>query len=313
MLNARPGICSIGIGVFGLLIAPCAWALEPQVVTFSSADGMRITADYYAPPLAVRQAAPMVILLHMYKSDRSAWKPLASPLHEAGFAVLAVDLRGHGDSATTETRERVHQRETAVFHQMQDDLRGAYDWLAQRPEVDRARFALVGASVGCSVALQYAAKDRSVDALVCLSPGLNYLGLDSAGDIHQITGRQMLMLASEQERDAPYTLKERGSGVTVEIYNHKAHGTEMLGVIRDIEKRVVDFCAAGVGPSSSAVVYGSINSHVYHPPDSGWLERISPTNLRYYSSPKEAEARGLRASKSKGPSDRRRGSNQRRS
>ena len=43
-------------------------------------------------------------------------------------------------------------------------MRGAYDWLAQQPKVDRARFALVGASVGCSVALQYAAKDRSVTA-----------------------------------------------------------------------------------------------------------------------------------------------------
>ena len=289
-------------GLSGLAAATPARAVEPVHTFFNAVDGMRIAADYYAPPVAERAAAPMAILLHMYRSDRMAWEPLIAPLHDAGFAVLAIDLRGHGESATTETREAALKREPELFKKMQDDLRGAYDWLVQQPKVDRARFALVGASVGCSVALQYAAKDRSVDAVVCLSPGLNYMGLDSAGDLHQIVGRKILLLATEDERDAPYTLKQETPGVQVHVYKgEKLHGTEMLGKVPDIEKEIVTFLEAGVGELSNTVVQGSIEKNIYHRANSGWVQKISPTNLRSYSSPQEAEARGLRASKSKGP------------
>jgi pimeloyl-ACP methyl ester carboxylesterase len=290
-------------GLSGSVLTLWAVAAEPQAVSFNAADGMRIAADYYPRPAAEQTDAPMVILLHMYRSDRKAWGPLIDPLHQAGFAILALDLRGHGESATTETRDAVLSRDTEVFRKVQNDLRGAYDWLAQQPHLDRARFALVGASVGCSIALQYAAKDRSVDAVVCLSPGLNYLGLDSAGDLRQVTGRKILMLATEDERDVPYTLQKGSDGVQVHVYKGaKAHGTDMFGAVPDIEKEIVAFLKPAVGEPAKTAVFGSIESNVYHLPDSGWLERISPTNLRYYSSPQEAEARGLRASKSKGPS-----------
>jgi len=274
----------------------------PQVVAFQASDGMRLTADYFPPPDDLRTPAPMVILLHMYRSDRRAWQPLIRPLHEAGFAVLAVDLRGHGESATTETRQRVLERDPKLFREMQNDLRGAYDFLAGQPRVDRARFALVGASIGCSVALQYAAQDRSVDAVVCLSPGLDYLGLDSGGDIAQITGRQLLLIATEDEKDVVYTLQKRGSGVQVQIpAGTPAHGTDMLGVVDRIERDVVAFLKSAVGEPSAALVCGSINRDVYHEPDSAWVQQIAPSNLRYYSSAAEAEARGLRPAKSKGP------------
>lgn len=284
--------------------------LEKRAVSFSAADGFRIAADYYRPTDPPATGAPVVILLHMYKSDRTAWQPLLQPLHDAGFAVLAVDLRGHGESATTETRERVERRDTTLFREMQADLRGAYDWLAGQPQVDRARFALVGASVGCSVALEYAAQDRSVDGVVCLSPGLNYLGLDSAGDIHQITGRRLLLLATEDERDAVYSLKERNADAQTQIFTGRsAHGTNMFGVVDKLEERLVAFLKEAVGaPAKSAdLVYASINSRIYHTANSGWLAEITPTNLRVFSSAREAEARGLRASRSKTPGDRGRG------
>ena len=303
-MGARPIRLGLVLaGLAGLAAAIPVGAVEAVHTFFSAADGVQIAADYYPPPVAERDLAPMAILLHMYRSDRMAWEPLLAPLHDAGFAVLAIDLRGHGESATTETREAALKRDTALFRKMQDDVRGAYDWLVQQPKVDRARFALVGASVGCSVALQYAAKDRSVDAIVCLSPGLNYMGLDSAGDLHQMVGRKILMLATEDERDAPYTLKKSTPGVQVHICKQeKLHGTDMLGQVPNIEKEIVSFLKTGVGEPSSTVVFGSIEKNIYHRADSGWVKEISPTNLRYYSSPQEAEARGLRAAKSKGPS-----------
>ena len=298
----RPLIVLLGLGI-GALVAPAA-GVEPKPVSFSAADGMKIAADYYAPPATSHGDAPLVMLLHMYRSDRKAWEPLIAPLQEAGFAILALDLRGHGESATTETRDAVLKRDPATFKKMQDDVRGAYDWLATQEHVDRARFALVGASVGCSIALRYAAQDRSVDAIVCLSPGLNYMELDSDGDVRQISGRKILMLATTDERDAPYTLKQHGQGIETHIYeDQKAHGTQIFGVVAGIEKEIVAFLKSGVGEPATTLVVGSIEKNIYHQPGSEWAKQISPTNLRYYSSPAEAEARGLRAAKTPGKTD----------
>lgn len=276
-----------------------------ETVNFKASDGHAITADLYRPRTREAGPAPFVLLLHMYRSDRTAWEPLIPPLQEAGFVVLALDLRGHGDSATTETREQVARRDPAVFQKMQGDVRGAYDYLATLSEVDRSRFAIVGASVGVSIALQYAAKDRSVDAIVGLSPGLNYMGIDSVGDIRQIKGRKVLLVAAPAESDAPLTLKSQGHDVETEILKDaRGHGTELLTESPTLVRKIVEAVQAGVGKPAEHLVYGTINSDIYHEPDSAWVKEISATNLRHYSSPAEAQARGLREARSKGPNDR---------
>jgi pimeloyl-ACP methyl ester carboxylesterase len=287
-----------------LMIAPLARAIDAERVAFETYDNVTIVADYYAPK-PTKTGAPMVILVHMYRSDRSAWRPLIEPLHEAGFAALAIDLRGHGDSATEEARNRVAERDPAVFEAMYYDLRAAYDWLAKQEGVDRSRFALVGASVGCSVSLRYAVKDRSLDALVCLSPGANYLGLDSKQDIMRIRGRKLWLVAADdlKERAGVDALALLGEGIETTLFPGNVHGTRLFGVVPHLEQRIAGFLKKSVAGPTDTTVYGSVEKDIYHLPGSGWIERISPRNMRHYSSPEEAEARGLRKAKSRGPHD----------
>ena len=262
-------------------------AQEPEAVYFPAADGFRIHADYY-PAQRSTPYAPMAILLHMNRADRGTWKPLAGPLSEAGFATLAIDMRGHGESQTPNTEEQVEKRDTRLYKDMYDDVRGAYDWLAEQEGVDRGRVALVGASVGASVALRYAVQDKSVDAIVCLTPGTLYLGLDSKRDMRRFRGRKILLLATE--------------GVKTKTYKgHEAHGTAMFGEVPGVEKEIVAFLKRAIGKHATGLCFGSINSDIYHLPGSHWMSRIKPTNLRYYSSAEEAEARGLRVAKTRGP------------
>lgn len=300
--------------VLAALLSTAAVALESETVTFRARDGLRITAHYYPPPLASQRRAPVVLLIHDLGSNAGAWEPVTLPLHQAEFAILAVDLRGHADSGTTDTREAVRSRDAQILRDMQNDIYGAYDWLAERSDIDRARVAVVGAGLGSSVALQYAARDRSVDALVCLSPGLDHPGLDPAGDLGQITGRSVLLVGTENERDALYTLKQRGDGhVRVRLCkDQRKHGTDLLAALPDLKSEIVECVKTGVGRPTTSTVYGTINSDVYHQAGSGWLDRIAPSNLRYYSSPQEAETRGLRGAKSDGPYKRRGGSSRQR-
>lgn len=297
----RPGTnMRIIIGLFCLGTASARiQAEEPQKISFNASDGYWIHADYYGP-MSKYNAGPIVILLHDFERDRSAWQPLIAPLREAGFIVLALDLRGHGRSATSDTRERVAQRDPQLFRDIQLDLRGAYYWLSQQEGLDRARFAIVGSGIGANLALQYAVRDRSIDVIVCLSPQMEIPGLDPVGDLGQIHGRSVLFVAAKDEQTTCNTLTSHNNQTDKIICPGLAHGTDMLPAPK-ITKKITDALIRGVGRPSTNVVYGSIESNIFHAAGSGWIAKINPNNLRHYSTPREAQARGLRASKSKGP------------
>jgi len=278
---------------------------RPERVRFVTEDGVVIVADYYAPK---DDKAPLAILLHMYQRDRKTWRPLVPALHEAGFAVLAIDMRGHGQStepASMRLAERVQQRDRRLFADMDKDVAAAYAWVAreQADRVDLSRFAIVGASVGCSVAIDYASRDKSVDVVVCMTPGLRYLGINSERDIRRYGDRPILLLAAEDEKRAAEVLGKLAARATVTIVPRQGgptgalHGTNMFGRVEDIDKRIVAFLLKHIGQPAEAPVVASIHSRVYHKPDSAYADRIKPANKRWFSSAAEAEARGLRASK----------------
>ena len=286
-------------------------ARKPETVRFATEDNLLLTGDLTFPDIDKGKRAPIVILLHMYRSDRSAYTPLRPHLLKKGFIVLAIDLRGHGDSVGPKEMglaQRVADQDKRLFAVMDRDVAAAYLYLAENHAdvIDPSRFALVGASVGCSVALDYAATDRSVDAVVCLTPGTNYLGIDSEDDARKYGERAALFVASDPEREAAETLGKLIETAEVLIAPGKPddrmawHGTRMFGEVKGIEDRIATFLAEEVGGPPDAPVAASVNSDIFHAGDSSNIKRISPSNLRWFSSAEEAQARGLRAPRSKG-------------
>ncbi|NOX57851.1 MAG: alpha/beta fold hydrolase [Planctomycetes bacterium] len=233
--------------------ANAANELQKKVANFKTQDGVEIVGDYFPP--TGRAISPVAVLLHMYRSDRSAWSPLVKPLHEAGFAVLAIDMRGHGDSTKPETLNlatRVNDRDAKLFNNMYKDVDAAIEWARKQPNTDPKKLVLIGASVGCSIAIDTMSRDKTVNAIVCMTPGTNYLGVDSTEHIAKTDTRPILLLATEDERAATDTLASSVENATGEIVGPgRAHGTRMFGVIDGIEKKIVTFVREQVNKPST--------------------------------------------------------------
>lgn len=274
-----------------------------KVVRFVASDEVEIVGDYYAPMDGADPAAA-VVLVHMMRTARGSWGALIPALHGAHFAVLSIDLRGHGASgapAVEALRRRVRAQDKTVFHDMHRDVEAAVVWLLARPEVDKTRIGLVGAGVGWSVALQYAVEDASVDAVVGLTPGRSLMGIDSMSATLVYGNRPMLLLAVETDRRAVETLARMNSGVVSEIVgNGTGQGSRMLSRYAGLPLRITSFLSSKLGgPHPKPVVFELGRKTYFERVDGLRLAHsdVDSTQIRWFSSAAEAHERGFSAAR----------------
>lgn len=81
-------------------VALVAWVANlnqqvPEKVSIGGSDGVKLVGELYRPT----QSKTGVILFHMLGGSKKDWGGLIDQLVENNLTVLAVDLRGHGESA----------------------------------------------------------------------------------------------------------------------------------------------------------------------------------------------------------------------
>jgi len=228
----------------GILLSVAAPAAgEPETVRFPTGDGLKIEAELHATG---RTGAPGVIALHMYASDRSAWTPVAERLREAGIDFLAIDLRGHGGSRYQKDEDLgklVKARSPDHFLKMYRDALAAWRYLGERG-TDLDRVAFLGASVGCSVALDAAAREERIRGACVMTPGTNYLGVPSMEHVKRWWDRPLLVLSSAEEADKgarAIAAAVRSARLQVFEGYRNVHGTRMLGRVEGLEAQLVGF------------------------------------------------------------------------
>ena len=118
-----------------------------QPLRLAGPGGRRLAAWVVWPPCAVETAAPAALVMHGWGANASIMWPVVDPLVRAGFAVLLIDARCHGDS---------DDEDFTSMPRFAEDLAAGLRWLAAQPGVDAARLALVGHSVGAAACLLYA-------------------------------------------------------------------------------------------------------------------------------------------------------------
>ena len=198
-----------------------------------ASDGLILIGTYYTPADS-ESPWPGVILLHMLWSDRSAWDEYAYELAGNGFAVFALDMRGHG-----ETGGEVNWDLAA------EDIRLIWDNLSEREEIDPARMGIVGASLGANMALVSGANEPEVRTVILLSPGLSYAGVETTVAIKAYGERSVFIVASQEDTyaaDSSEKLNELALGESkLEMYQDAGHGTFMLENQPELRGGIIDW------------------------------------------------------------------------
>lgn len=205
-----------------------------QKVSFLTDDGVLIVGTYYAPASS-HQTTNAIILLHMFGRDRNDWNTFASNLSNStnGYAVLSIDLRGHGESINQNGKTISFQSFTPPdFNKMILDVKAAKQFLVAQKNISPNNIAIVGASIGANVALKYAASDPSVKAVVLLSPGLNYEGIATSAAITEYKNPIYIAAAGKDPlagSDPQALCSMINCGNHLKIYqDSSSHGTYMF-------------------------------------------------------------------------------------
>jgi dienelactone hydrolase len=131
---------------------PASLGLQYDDVTLRTADGVGVAAWY----VAGANGAGLVVR-HGAGSTRSDVLDQAAALVAAGYSVLVMDARGHGESDGT-------AMDFGWFGDL--DIRAGTEFLASRPEVEAERIGAVGFSMGGEEAIGAAAADHRLRAVV---------------------------------------------------------------------------------------------------------------------------------------------------
>jgi pimeloyl-ACP methyl ester carboxylesterase len=193
--------------------AKCQLAREgppPEPLNLVAADGVQLKATYFpgsGQTTAQKKQTTPVVLLHDYKSNRAVFNPLiaqlqapAEPAAEAvHFAVIAVDLRAHGESVKQILPTGVPADLDAAKLSKEGleamaalDMEAVRSFLVQKNdagELNLNKLCLVGSGMGASVAANWALADwtapplavgkqgQDVKAIALISPQWSYRGL----------------------------------------------------------------------------------------------------------------------------------------
>jgi len=199
----------------------------PELQTF---DLVKLKASFEIPR-GVPAPIPAILLLHGFGEDRHVWEGFRAQLLQRGWAVMSLDLRGHGDSKTKNQRPIEATAEwRSSAHDFPQDIDPALDWLKRQPRLDSRKIVIIGVDIGANLALVSSGKFSEVRTVVAVHPKLQeaLAMAGSAQDFHPHSALVFTGDAAEGAQIATY-LKEpfrqvtlNGSGGTAQLFESQA-------------------------------------------------------------------------------------------
>jgi len=144
---------------------------EMTTITFPSLDGLEITADLFH----VADDAPVFVLCHQARYNRTEHTETAKALMTRGYNCLATDQRSGGElhDQENETANRAKAQGLPMSYlDAEPDIIAAVNYMAEKYQ---QQVILVGSSYSAALGLKVAKENPNVKAVLSFSPG-EYFG-----------------------------------------------------------------------------------------------------------------------------------------
>lgn len=197
-------------------------------VTLEGYDGRILVGEYWAG------GGPSILLIHQLYTNRSSWYPIIPQFQAAGYRVLAVDLRGYGETGGPISWSRT-----------QNDIQDWIEWLLDHG-TNRDSVFLMGSSMGANLALKGCADYAPCAGAVAISPGRNYFGVYTTDAV--TSGIPALLIYGDTDtqprRDVPLMMtdaEEAGYSDRVQdlALEGRIHGMDLFWTYDDLTAQII--------------------------------------------------------------------------
>ncbi|EMI52757.1 hydrolase [Rhodopirellula sallentina SM41] len=160
-------------------------ALKPRPVSLTTKDNIKLNSFYF-PSKQGKEGAP-VILIHEWKGQGAPYLKLCVALREAGFGVLVVEYRGHGNSKKYMDRSGEEKEFNIATMGRRDveaivryDIEEAKQFLKEENNAGRLNLnalCLIGVEEGAILAGYWAVRDWKIPSVGRMKQGQDVKGL----------------------------------------------------------------------------------------------------------------------------------------
>lgn len=232
ILNIQVGICAPAPKA-PVNKAPVKIKIIQKEIEVETKDAhiMKATLTYQKTKAA---KLPTIVLLHSLGYNSSYWQDLIPTLNKKGYAVLAIDLRGHGKSIYSSSFRMKSWTyfTTKTFAKYPDDVIAIMNETQKMyKKTDFTNYAIIGADIGANTAVLVTKKyNKKPKALVLISPLMTFKGLyipvamTEIGKIPILTGASLVDVGMIKEQEK---LSKFAQG-DFYIQNYQYGGTGML-------------------------------------------------------------------------------------
>lgn len=232
-LDFTPGAAPTTANGDPVTITPSPVPTQPSIPLHVPATDLTLFGSYYPAP---HSPAPALLLLHGIGDTKEQWGALPSQLQAAGFAVMAIDLRGYG-----ETGSEPNWKDAPA------DAAAALTYLRGVRGVDPARVSVIGAGIGANLAITACAADKACKGAIAISPRVVDQGISAHEAIQPLGKRPLLILVGADEPNAPDSTVLANAALgdhRVERYAGKLNGLALLNAHPEATTLIIDWLDA---------------------------------------------------------------------
>ena len=184
----------------------------------------------------------------MFSHSREDWKKIVPLLTKQGYAVLNLDLRGHGKSIKRKNETLNYLYPAQVnFRLLPLDVIFALEALeVYMGKIDTERVGIVGSSLGANAALIATAGNTKIKTLVLVSPSLNYHNLKTEEPAKRLKNHSVLLMSSRGDSYSMSSCERLYSAMPaqkkeIKLVEGKEHGNNLLLGMPELNSYITDW------------------------------------------------------------------------